>query len=241
MTKTFSASKKGSALEILIYDQIGGSWFSDGITASWLAAQIKEAGDFDSFSVRINSPGGNVFEGVTISNLLRAQGKPINVTVDGVAASIASIIALAGDTIAMGQGAMFMIHNASTMASGCAGDLRGMAETLDKISATMAETYAAKTGKTVEAIQALMDAETWFTADESVKEGFATSVIPVGPSDRKKALALAATFARQFRNAPAFEAPEPEPEVIPTPIETESPDWEGQLSVYKKRLELAGK
>src|SRR6185437_6908370 len=103
--RKFEAAKKDSTLELMVYDSIGASWFTDGVTASRVAEKIKSAGDFSAITVRINSPGGNVFEGVAIANLLRAQGKPVAVVVDGVAASAASVIAMAGDTISMGQGA----------------------------------------------------------------------------------------------------------------------------------------
>lgn len=230
--RIFAAEKKGSTLEILVYDIIGADWFGEGVTVAGVAAEIKSAGAFDSISVRINSPGGAVFEGVAIANLLRAQGKPVSVVVDGVAASAASVIAMAGDTVAMGQGAMMMIHNAWTMVAGDAGDLRKMADTLDKISASLAETYIAKTGKSAEEIKTLMDAETWMSAEECVSSGFADSVVARSEEEKAKAMALAATYADKFTNAPNLghvEDPGPKGEAPEV-------DWEGPLEVYRKRL-----
>jgi ATP-dependent Clp protease protease subunit len=238
--RVFASAKKGSVLEVLIYDVVGYDWYGDGITVANLSTQIKAAGDFESFCIRINSPGGDVFEGVAIANLLRAQGKPIAVHIDGVAASIASVIAMAGDTICMGQGSMMMIHNAWTYTAGSAAELRKTADTLDKISGSLAETYVTRTGKTLEVIQALMDAETWLSAEECVAEGFATEVVSRAEEDRNEALALAAAFSRQFAKAPRFEAATPEPEQVPAPPEAPPIDWEGQLAVRRKQLDLAG-
>ena len=159
LNRIFAAAKKDTVLEVLIYDVIGYDWWTDGgCTVATLAAQIKAAGEFSSLSVRINSPGGDVFEGVAIGNLLRAQGKPVAVHVDGIAASAASVIAMAGDTICMGQGSMMMIHNAWTTASGNAAELRKVADTLDKVSSSIAETYTAKTGRPMSEIQPMLDA-----------------------------------------------------------------------------------
>jgi ATP-dependent Clp protease protease subunit len=238
--RIFAAAKKGSVLELLVYDIIGQDWYGDGICVANVAAQIKDAGEFESFVVRINSPGGNMFEGVAIANLLRAQKKPVAVFVDGVAASAASVLAMAGDTISMGQGTMMMIHNASTYTYGAAAELRKTADTLDKASASMAETYATRTGKPVAEIQSLMDAETWLSAADCVEQGFATGLITRSDEETTNALALASTFTKHFANAPDFGAPT---DILsdPQPVAEAPVDWEGQLSVFRKRLELIGK
>ena len=108
--------------------------------------QIDEAGPFTRLAVRINSPGGDAFEGVAIHNLLRAQGKPVDVYVDGIAASAASIIAMAGDTRSMGSNTMMMIHNAWSSCTGYADDMRKMADTLDRVSTAVAQTYIDRAG-----------------------------------------------------------------------------------------------
>lgn len=235
MKRIFAAAKKGSVLELLVYDTIGADWFGEGVTAKGVAAQMKAAGDYSSIRARINSPGGDVFEGVAIGNLLRSSGKPVAVIVDGVAASAASVIAMAGDTISMGQGAMMMIHNAWTITAGDAGSLRKTADTLEKVSASIAETYTTKTGKDAAAMQALMDAETWLSAEDCVREGFATEVAPQSAEDQKQARALAASFHMQFANTPDFGTVEPEE----TPEPVAAVDWEGDISIRRKRLELA--
>ena len=195
---------KDSKLELLVYGEIGEDyWTGEGITAKYISAQIAAAGDFDSIVVRVNSPGGSAFEGVAIYNLLRAQGKPIEMIVDGLAASAASVIAMAGDTIAIGLGAMIMIHNAWTFAYGDADDLRKVADTLAKISETIGTIYVDRTKNDAAAIKTLMDAETWMGAEEAVKNGFADSVVGKSEDDSKKAKALAGKFNLSvFKHAP---------------------------------------
>ncbi len=112
----FNAAQTESVLTLEVYDVIGADFFGDGITASAVSDAIAQAGSHDSVALRINSPGGDAFEGVAIYNVLKNHGKPVNVYVDGLAASAASIVAMAGDTICMGTGAMMMIHPAQ----GCA-------------------------------------------------------------------------------------------------------------------------
>ena len=112
----FRASVRNSTgvLEMMIYEQIGENWWSGGgVTAKSVKQRIDAAGPFSRLTLRINSPGGDAFEGIAILNMLRAQGKPIDVYVDGIAASAASIIAMCGDTITMGWGAMMMIHDSA--------------------------------------------------------------------------------------------------------------------------------
>lgn len=204
----FSAQKRMNSerttLEFLIYEDIGENWWTGGgITAKIIAAAIQQAGVFDRISVRVNSPGGDCFEGVAIYNLLRAQGKPIDVYVDGLAASAASVIAMAGDTIAVGLGAMIMIHNASTFAYGDGNELRKMADTLDKISETVGTIYVEKTKQTAEEIKALMDAETWMGAQEAIDKGFASKMLDQDEKSAADAQALAGGFnLRHCRHVP---------------------------------------
>lgn len=128
--------------------------------------------------VEINSPGGDVFAGLAIYNGLRASGKKINVKVLGLAASAASLIAMAGDTIEMPENAFLMVHNPWGFAMGGADEMRNTADVLDKIGMSLVSTYAKRTGKSDAEITALLDAETWMTAQEAVDAGFATSVTP---------------------------------------------------------------
>jgi len=191
-----AAVKDNGTLELLIYEDIGENYWSydGGLTAKTVKQKIDDAGEFSNFAVRINSPGGDAFEGVAIANLIRAQKKPVSVYIDGIAASAASILAMCGDTIVMGRGAMMMIHNAWTVCVGNAADFRKMADTMDKIDeGAIAAGYVAKTGKSLEDVKALMDAETWMDAEECVKEGFATSIVDDG-EEQKNALAMAKQF-----------------------------------------------
>ena len=127
-------------------------------------------------TVEINSPGGDVFAGLAIYNGLRSSGKTVNVKVLGIAASAASLVAMAGDTIEMPENAMMMIHNPWSFAVGDAEELRATADVLDKIGTSLVTTYANRTGKDEAEIKAMLDAETWLTAQEAVDMGFATQV-----------------------------------------------------------------
>ena len=201
----FSAAKKDSILELLVYETIGEDWWDGGgVTAKSVAQQINNAGDFSSISVRINSPGGDAFEGAAIYNLLRSQGKPIHVYIDGVAASAASAIAMAGDTRAIGSNAMIMIHNAWSFCAGDARDMRRMADTLDKVTTSLAQVYVERTGKPMEEIQAMLDAETWMGAQECIDNGFATELMNQDDKESQNAAALAAQFKmeKHYKHVP---------------------------------------
>jgi ATP-dependent Clp protease protease subunit len=200
----FSAKTTGTTLEILIYEEIGRDWWTgEGVTALDVAAGIKASGDFDAIELRINSPGGSCFEGVTIYNLLRSLGKPVSVFIDGMAASAASVIAMAGDTIHMGTGAMLMIHNAAWGIFGDANVLRKAADDIEKVSVTMAQIYTVRTKNDAATVAAMMDAETWMNGAEAVEKGFATDLVDEG--DRAVAAkAIAAQFSlKGYKNVPA--------------------------------------
>lgn len=156
-----------------IFDDIG----AYGVSAKSFLNDLRTV-TTDEVDVEINSPGGDVFAGLAIHNGLRASGKKINVKVLGLAASAASLVAMAGDTIEMPENAFMMIHNPWGFAMGGADEMRNTADVLDKIGAGLVSTYAKRTGKTDQEITALLDAETWMTAQEAVDAGFATSVTP---------------------------------------------------------------
>ena len=113
-SKNFSCKKRGKKAEIALYGTIGETFFDDGITAKRFIEELNELKDVDSIDLRINSMGGDVFEGVTIYNRLKEYKATINVYVDGLAASIASVIAMAGDTVTMGEGSFMMVHSPMT-------------------------------------------------------------------------------------------------------------------------------
>ncbi len=158
--------------EITIYDEIG-PW---GTTAADVRAALSEIKS-ERITLNINSPGGDVFDGIAIYNDLISHDAKIDVKVTGLAASAASIIAMAGDTIEMGKGAFLMIHNAWAVVMGNKNDLADMSQTLDSIDGALAEIYVERTGIALNEIKDLMDAETWLTASDSVEQGFADTSI----------------------------------------------------------------
>lgn len=147
-------------------------WDSD-VSATDFRDSLKELGPVKTINMSINSPGGSVFDGIAIYNMLKKNPATVNVTVEGLAASIASVIAMAGDTLTMDTGSMLMIHNPFTMAVGNASELREMADTLDQIRESSVDIYHEKTGIDKEAIKSVMDNETWLTADEAITAGWA--------------------------------------------------------------------
>lgn len=169
MSKWYSIKAAGTSAEISIYDEIGG-W---GISAKEFADDLKALKGIKDITLRINSPGGSVFDGMAIFNLIKAHDAQITVMVDGLAASMASIIAMAGDLIVMPENSMMMIHNPWTMAWGDAAELRKNAELLDKIKSAMISAYVNKTGLSEDEIATYMDEETWLTGKEAVELGFA--------------------------------------------------------------------
>lgn len=174
MKNWYSIQAKAAApAEISIYDEIG-LW---GVTAMQFIADLK-AIDALQIKLFINSPGGSVFDALAMYNALRQHPAEIEVVVMGVAASAASIVAMAGDKIVMPENAFMMIHNPLNMAYGNADELREMADVLDKIAASLIATYAARTGMPDEDIKALLDAETWLSAAEAVEKGFADELQP---------------------------------------------------------------
>lgn len=212
MKNWYSIQAKAGAksADISIYDEIG--YF--GVTAKQFIADLK-ALDVDTIKLAINSPGGAVFDALAMYNALRQHPANVEVTIMGVAASAASLVAMAGDTIIMPDNAFMMIHNPLNFAYGNADDLREMADVLDKIGASLVGIYAARTGKPEDEIKAMLDAETWLNAEEAVLHGFADELQP--------ALKVAASFdmerlpdnVRAAITPPAADpepAPEPEPE-----------------------------
>lgn len=173
-----AALQADGTLEMLVYEDIGEDYwsYSAGITAKTIRQQIDAAPNASRIAVRIDSDGGDAFDGIAIYNVLRATKKPIDVYVDGLAASAASIIAMAGDTITMGVNTCMMIHNAAAGFYGDANYFRKQAEALDTVSEAIAQTYVAKTGKQLDQVKAMMDAETWMTAQECLEQNFCTAL-----------------------------------------------------------------
>lgn len=185
-------AKANESAEISIYDEIG----RYGVSASTFNYDLKAIGKKCDLTVHINSPGGSVFDGMAIYNILKNHQGNVDVVVDGIAASMASIIAMAGNSITIPENAFLMIHNPmSGLAYGESKDLRKHADFLDQIAASMAEIYAERSGKSIEDVKAIMDAETWMTGPQAVSEGFADAT-----SD---AVALSAKYdLKQYASIP---------------------------------------
>ncbi|EHY5880099.1 Clp protease ClpP [Escherichia coli] len=171
---TIKAAGVRGAAEISIYEEIGGF----GITAKQFAEDLKALGDVSHIDLRIHSPGGDVFEGIAIYNLLRNHPAEITVYIDGVAASMASVVAMAGDRVVMPENAMMMIHKPWGISGGNAGDMRDYADLLDKVETVLVPAYARKTGKSAQEITAMLEDETWMDGKECLKHGFADELLP---------------------------------------------------------------
>jgi ATP-dependent protease ClpP protease subunit len=176
VTNWLSYSPRASVHEpavLQIFDQIGEDWFGgSGISAKAFSDALQSVGP-GPLVVEINSPGGNVWDGLAIYNMLRGRQAPVTTRVVGIAASIASVIALAGDSIEMAEASLFMIHDPSGMVAGTSDDMRKMANALDQHAEILAGIYTKRTGKTSAQIRAAMTAETWFTAQEAIQFGLA--------------------------------------------------------------------
>lgn len=186
--------------EIFIYSDIGYDWWEDKSTAQLFAEELKNLGDISSIDLHINSNGGDVFDGQAIHSLIKNHKGFVTAYIDGLAASIATVIAMGADKVIMPKNAMMMIHNAWTGLYGNANDLRKMADDLDHINDTIVHTYLAKVkDKTDEAtIRDLMNKESWLNAEECLSLGLCDEVSePV-----KMAACLTKEQAHKFKNAP---------------------------------------
>lgn len=163
--------------ELTLYGEISDTtWWGDEITPKQFKEDLDALGDIETLNVYINSPGGDVFAGQAIYTMLKRHKAKVNVYIDGLAASIASLIAMAGDKVIMPENAMMMIHNPWAFASGNANDFRKLADDLDKIRESMIVAYQKKTGLEKSKIIDIMDAETWLTAQECKEKGFADEI-----------------------------------------------------------------
>jgi ATP-dependent Clp protease, protease subunit len=168
---------KTNSAEIFIYGTIGSSWWEDSVSASQFGRDLKALGnEIEEIELHINSNGGSVFDGLAIRALLRNHKATVTAYIDGLAASIASIIAMGADKIIMAKGSQMMIHNPMASAFGEAKDLRDTADFLDKIRDSLVSVYEDKTGKAKEDLIALLDKEHWMSAEEAVEDGFADEV-----------------------------------------------------------------
>ncbi|MBV7527128.1 MULTISPECIES: ClpP-like prohead protease/major capsid protein fusion protein [unclassified Pseudomonas] len=212
------AAQQRGLVEVMLYDEIG-AW---GITAKQFARDLAALGDVSQINLHIHSPGGDVFEGTTMYNLLRGHSARVVVYIDGLAASMASVIAMAGDEINMPANAMMMIHKPWGGQVGDADAMREYADLLDKVESTLIQAYTRKSGKAIEDIQALLKAETWMDGNEAVAAGFADNVL----DPFKAAAQLTSKRMQEFTNMPTSaknlfnprgSAPTPAPAPAPAP------------------------
>ncbi len=175
-----NSSENENIGETYIYgDIVSYKWDDTDTTAKSFKEDLDSLGDIDTLNIYINSPGGSVFQGTAIYNIIKRHKAKINIHVDGVAASIASVIAMAGDTIFMPKNSMMMIHNPWTFAWGNANELRKQADDLDKIRESLIEAYLSKAGDKLsrETLIEIMDNETWLTAQECYDYGLCDELV----------------------------------------------------------------
>lgn len=184
-------------LDIDVYGGIGDKFDEDGITAVSFVRALRDANGED-VTIHINSSGGNVFDANTMAEALRGYKGHTTASIEGLAASAASYFALTADVVVINPSALMMIHNPWDIEIGDAEDMRKKADMLDKARSTISGQYARKTGRTVDEIEGLMDAETWFTATEAVEFGLADRMSDSGPI----AACIKTEDMKRFRNAP---------------------------------------
>ncbi len=188
--RAFNAVKLADGvLELNMLDVIGEDWWTGGgITSGKVKAALDQNKDAKTIKVLMNSPGGDAFEGLAIQSLLKRTGARVEIEIIGMAASAATVIAMAGDSIAIHEGAMFMIHEAWSITMGTKRDMRQVADFLEKVDGSILAIYARRTGRAADEIIPLVEATTWMTAQEAVDAKFATSVIQAktGESDPPK-------------------------------------------------------
>lgn len=231
-------AQTGGEPEILIYDVIESIF---GVSPADFMQDLAKI-DAPAITVRINSPGGDVFGGIAILNALRGHDAQITTVVDGVAASIASVIAMGGDEVVMNKNSQMMIHNAWDIVIGNADELQQAADRLRGFSANIASVYAERAGGSVADWQALMDAETWYTADEAVAAGLADRVLVDTQKDSAMAsYPRASAFdLSKFRYAGRQAAPAPQIAAraqTPPPVQVE--ENEGKEPVVATLTESA--
>jgi ATP-dependent Clp protease protease subunit len=170
-------AKDADTGELTLYGEISEySWYGDEVTPAQFKKDLDALGDIKTLDIYINSGGGDAFAGQAIYSTLHRHPAHKTVYIDGLAASAASVIAMAGDKIIMPANAMLMIHNAWTFTRGDKAHIRKVADTLEQVDKTLISVYTARTALPEDEISAMMDAETWLSAAEAVEKGFADEV-----------------------------------------------------------------
>lgn len=222
---------------ISVYDVIGQDyWTGEGVTAKRVAGALRGMGK-GPVTVNVNSPGGDMFEGLAIYNLLREHDGEVTVKVLGLAASAASVIAMAGDTVQIARAGFLMIHNAWVVAVGNRNDLREYADTLEPFDRAMADIYAAHTGQDPKAMAKLMDKESWIGGSDAVENGFADELLPSDQVEQSKGKANASAVRRIEAALRASGMPKSEAMRLISEMKGKAPEAE---SVQPEREQVAG-
>ncbi len=227
-----AAQAEPQVAELFVYDEIGKSWFNDDAVSAleFIAAIRALPAAVTTLRTHVNSPGGNPFEATAIANALRAEsrehGRTIEVLIEGLAASAATIVTSAGDSIKIADNAIYMVHEPHAVALGTARDMRSMAEALDQVRDAIVATYRWVSPLSVEAIAELMAATTWMGAAAAVENGFATEVVPgvaVEARFQPEALGRLGSVPAAYRERiAALVAARPEPAPAPQPADPQA-------------------
>lgn len=199
MTNYFQMKATNNVAQIDIFgDIVSEKWFDEETSATSFRDALKELGDVSTINLSINSGGGSVFDGIAIYNMLKSHKATVNVYIEGLAASIASVIAMAGDTITMRSGSMMMVHMPWTLSQGNAEEMRRTADTLEKTGDSIVDIYSERTGISSDDIRNIMNDETWLSAEEAVEQGWATKL------DKKEAVmnSVPKEILGRFSNVP---------------------------------------
>lgn len=211
--------------ELILYGEISAEQRGEAITPKDFKVELDVLGNITNLNIFINSIGGNVFAGQAIHSLLKRHNAFKTVYIDGIAASVASVIAMAGDKIIMPKNASMMIHNSWAATTGNKEELRKMADVMDKVDTEFINIYAERTGLDKAEIALMMDSERWFTAEEAVKYGFADEV------EEARLIAASMDGNLLICNGLSFdlEKYKHKPNIIATSHENEPPDKGGFL------------
>jgi ATP-dependent Clp protease protease subunit len=185
--------------ELTLYGEISNeTWWGDEVTPKEFKSDLDDLGNIDTLNIYINSPGGDVFAGQAIHSMLKRHKAYKNVYIDGLAASIASVIAMSGDTVFMPKNAMMMLHNPWTIGVGNSEEFRKLAEDLDKIRESLIAAYEGHSALTRDEIISIMDAETWLTATECEEYGFCDVV----QEEKQLAASIDRRLLGRYKNTP---------------------------------------
>ncbi|WP_254693648.1 head maturation protease, ClpP-related [Shewanella sp. MEBiC00475] len=221
----YSLKAQNGNAELMIYDEIGG-W---GISARQFASDLQALGKIGTLTARIHSPGGDVFEGMAIYNMIKGHPAHKVCHIDGLAASMASVIAMAFDEVIMPENAMMMVHKPWGGTLGSADDMRKYADLLDKVEGNLVGAYQQKTGLPEDELHTLLAAETWLTGREAVEKGFAntlTEPLQMAASLNSKRLKDFTNMPEALKNlfAPQGNVPGATNTPAPAAINTPAPD-----------------